>query len=97
MPSVSIKPSNKKDKTYDAFIYYNNSQKRPYVISFGSRDTKDYTTGATNQQRDAYRTRNKSSANDKFNTISALTYHILWKSRDVKENIKSYKKKYNLK
>ena len=98
MPTITIKPSNKKDKKYDAFIYYNNKQKRPKVISFGAKGYDDYTIGATNRQRESYLSRHDKEKNQKWDTAGKLSLEILWgKSRSIRENIKSYKKKYNLK
>lgn len=101
MPTITIKPSNKKDKKYDAFIYYNNAQKRPKVVSFGAKGYDDYVgteSSATTKQREAYLSRHDKEKDQSFDTPGALSYYLLWgKSRSIRENIKSFKKRYNLK
>ena len=63
---------------------------------FGSANMTDFTLGATDQQKKNYRARHK---NDNINDPLApgsLSWHLLWSSRDFKENIKSFKKRFNL-
>ncbi len=98
MPTLTIKKSDKPEKKYKALIKYNDKQEKPKVVYFGASNYLDYTIGATEQQRKSYRARHDKEKNQKFDTAGALSYHILWgDSRSIRENIKSYKKRYNLK
>ena len=57
----------------------------------------DLVRKATNEQRDAYRKRHKGDNLDTPLSAGALSYYILWgKSRDLKTNIKSFKKRFNV-
>ena len=98
MPTLTIKKSDKPEKKYKALIKYNDKQDKPKVVYFGSSNYLDYTIGATEQQRKSYRARHNKEKSQKYDTAGALSYYILWgDSRNIKENIKSYKKRYNLK
>jgi len=79
-----IRESRRDDKKYVAGFMVDGKEKR---IRFGAKGYKDFTIGATNEQRDAYRKRHKGDNLD--NPLSA-------KSRDLKTNIKSFKKRFNL-
>tara|TARA_R110001592_G_scaffold147666_4_gene372152 strand:- start:1144 stop:1455 length:312 start_codon:yes stop_codon:yes gene_type:complete len=67
-------------------------------IHFGSEGMDDYTITKDKEQRDRYRARTKSVYN-KAQPVSAsrLSGDILWgDSTSLQQNIKNYKKKYNL-
>ena len=66
-------------------------------IHFGATGYTDYTLGATDEQRTAYLARHISGKTAKADTANALSYYILWgNSRSRIENIKDFKKKYNV-
>ena len=67
-------------------------------IHFGQENADDYTITKDKDQRDRYRARTKSVYN-KAQPVSAsrLAGDILWgDSTSLQQNIKNYKKKYNL-
>lgn len=98
MPSIIIKKSDRAEKKYMALIKYNDNQEKPKKVHFGASGYLDYTIGATEQQRTSYRARHNKEKNQKYDTAGALSYYILWgDSRSMRENVKAYKKKYNLK
>jgi len=66
------------------------------IVHFGQENADDYTIGATDQQRESYRARHASGKNAKPDTPNALSYHILWNSKSRLQNIKEFKKKYNV-
>lgn len=89
-----IRESRRDDKKYVAGFMVDGKEKR---IRFGAKPYKDFTIGATNEQRDAYRKRHKGDNLDTPLSAGALSYYILWgKSRDLKANIKSFKKRFNV-
>ena len=97
MPKVRLQKSNKPEKKWMITIEYREGQ-RPKTIHFGASGYKDYTIGATDQQRTNYRSRHRKEANQSFDTAGAMSYYILWgKSRSRMENFNAYKRRYNLK
>jgi hypothetical protein len=89
---MEITPSKKKDKRYKATF------KDGKTINFGSKGAKTYVDSATQQTKDAWLARHK--VREHWNdpkTAGSLARHILWgSSKSVKENIKTFKKKFNL-
>ena len=87
-----IKPSTKKDKRYDA-VFHDGSK-----VSFGARGAKTYVDSATDKTKQAWLARHRVRENwNDPKTPGSLAKHILWgKSKSVRENLKSYKKKFNL-
>jgi hypothetical protein len=67
-------------------------------IHFGASGYKDYTLGASDGERQAYRARHRVNENwDNPLSAGALSRYILWgDSRSVQENIKAFKKKFNV-
>jgi len=66
-------------------------------IQFGAKGYSDYTLGATDGQRLAYIARH--DARENFNdplTAGSLSRWILWETRDLEENIKLFKKRFNV-
>ena len=97
MPKVVLKRSNKPKKKWMVIIEYREGQ-RPKTIHFGASGYKDYTIGATDQQRTNYRSRHRKEANQSWDTAGRLSYDLLWGStRSVRTNFNAYKKKFNLK
>ena len=67
-------------------------------VHFGSEGMDDYTITKDKEQRDRYRARTKSVYNKAPPTsASRLAGDLLWgDSTSLQQNIKDYKKKYNL-
>ena len=64
---------------------------------FGATGYDDYTLKKDKDQRDRYRARHASGKNASAKTADALAYHLLWgESTSLRQNIKDYKKKYNV-
>ena len=89
---MEITTSNKKDKRYTATF------KDGKKISFGSKGAKTYVDSATQQTKDAWIARHKVRENwNDPKTAGSLAKHILWgNSKSLKENIKTFKKKFNV-
>lgn len=107
MKLISINPSTRSDKKFTAIFCMCKGEskccdKERKKIHFGAKingePMDDYTITKDKKQREAYRARTK-SVYDKAPPISAsrLAGDILWgDSTSLQENIKEYKKKYNL-
>jgi len=94
MKLVGIKKSDAKGKKWTATFEKDGKEK---VVHFGATGYTDYTIGATDQQRKAYRARHASGANARPDTANALAYHILWgNSRSRTVNITAFKRKYRV-
>lgn len=67
-------------------------------VYFGASGYQDYTLGASDGDRLAYIARHRVNENwDDPMTAGALSRYILWgANRDIKENIKAFKKKFNV-
>ena len=67
-------------------------------VHFGQENADDYTITKDKEQRDRYRTRHKKDLDTKDPTRAGyLSYYLLWgDSTSLQQNIKDYKKKYNL-
>ena len=66
-------------------------------VHFGDSRYTDFTMHKDTKRRENYRSRHASGKNAKADTPNALAYHILWgDSTSLQENIKSFKKKFNL-
>jgi len=96
MVSVSIKPSTKPNKKLMAVFTRDNG--RTKTTHFGASGMDDYTITKDKAQRDRYRNRHKKDNINNPESAGSLSWHILWgNSTSRKENIKSYKNKFNLK
>lgn len=64
-------------------------------IQFGSKGSTTYTSGATEQQKDAYLARHK--VNEDWNSINAgsLSRYILWSSKTLAGGIANFRKKFH--
>lgn len=91
---VSIKKSIKPTKKYTANFKVGDKVK---MVHFGAEGYTDYTLGASDETRDAYRARHR---NDRINepmTPGALSYYILWgDSRSLNKNILLFKKQFKV-
>jgi len=87
---LKIVKSHLKNKKYDAII-------DDRVIPFGYNGYDDYTIHKDKDRRDRYISRH--SKNEDWTTINAgsLSRYILWgDSIDINENIRNYKRHFNL-
>ena len=66
------------------------------IIQFGSKGSTTYTSGATEQQKDAYIARH-SKGNENWDAINAgsLSRYILWSSKSLKQGIANFKARFN--
>ena len=95
MGSVVIKPSTKKDKKMMA-IFENGNKKK--TVHFGSAGMDDYTLKGDKEQKKRYRQRHKKDKLNVADSAGSLSWNILWgNTTSRRENIKEYKKKFNLK
>lgn len=91
MKLKSIKPSTNKDKKYVA--EFDNDKK----VHFGHSSYQDYTTHHDKDRRDNYRARAYKGKTAPPDTAASLSYYLLWgDSTSLQQNIKSFKKRYNL-
>ncbi len=93
---ISIKESDKPDKKLMATFQM--SEGRTKTTHFGSKGMDDYTITKDKEQRDRYRQRHKKDLDTKDPTRAGyLSMYILWgDSTSRQENIKTFKKKFNL-
>ena len=79
-------------------IFTNDDGKKIKTTHFGQDGADDYTITNDKEQRTRYRNRHKKDldTND-YKKAGYLSYHILWgSSTSLQENIKKYKKRFNL-
>jgi len=93
MKLISVKKSDAKHKKFSAVFEKNGKRK---IVNFGDNRYSDFTIGATDEQRKAYRARHATGANAPADTPNALSYHILWNTRSRSKNIEIFKNKYNV-
>jgi len=95
--SVKISKSNKQGKKLMAVFTMDNG--RTKTTHFGAAGMDDYTKTKDKEQRKRYRQRHKKDLQTKDPTRAGyLSYYILWgESTSVRDNISSYKKRFNLK
>lgn len=91
-----IKPSDKSGKKLMAVFTKDNG--RTKTTHFGAAGMDDYTLTKDKAQRTRYRTRHKKDLQTKdYTKAGYLSYYILWgNSTSRAENIKAYKKRFNL-
>ena len=94
---VTIKTSLKQGKKLDAVFTRENG--RTKTISFGQAGADDYTKTKDKAQRKRYLDRHRDRENWSVpDTAGSLSKHILWgSSTSRRENIRMFKKKFNLK
>ena len=96
MKLLSVKKSTKPDKKLMAVFQTDSG--RTKTVHFGAAGMDDYTLSKDKEQRKRYRERHKKDldTNDP-SRAGYLSYYILWgDSTSRKENIKDYKKRFNL-
>jgi len=93
---MTIKPSTKPNKKLMAVFTKDNG--RTKTTHFGAKGMADYTITKDKEQRARYRQRHKKDLNTNDPTRAGfLSYYILWgNSTSRQENIKNYKKRFNL-
>lgn len=76
----------------------NCSKPQKKEIHFGAKGYNDYTLGASDGDRLSYIARHRVAENwENPLTAGALSRYILWgESRDIQENIKSFKTRFNV-
>jgi len=96
MTKMIVKKSNKSGKDNMA-IFTNEKSGRTKTVHFGDASLAHYTSGATKEQRTRYRARHKKDLQTNDPTRAGyLSYYILWgESKSLRENVKSYKKRFN--
>jgi len=96
MPKIEIKKSTKEHKKMMAILTYDDG--RTKTVHFGAEGYEDYTTSKDKEQRSRYLLRHKKNENwDVPDTAASLSKHILWgPTTSRKENIRLFKKKFNL-
>ena len=96
MTKVVIKKSDKPDKKLVAIFTRDNG--RTKTTHFGAKGMDDYTITKDKQQRARYRSRHqKDLQTGDYTRAGFLSYYILWgNSTSRAENIKAYKRRFNL-
>ena len=91
-----VKKSDKAGKKLMAIFIKDNG--RTKTTHFGASGMDDYTITKNKEQRARYRQRHKKDLQTKDPTRAGfLSYYILWgESTSRQENIKNYKKRFNL-
>ena len=96
MKLVKIVKSAKPEKKLDAVFEDNKGKTK--TVSFGQAGAPDYTLTKDEDRRRLYLQRHRARENwNNPTTAGSLSKHILWgDSTSKKENIKSFKRKFNL-
>ena len=93
---ISITTSNKTGKKMMA-KFKDKKTGRESTTHFGARGYDDYTIKKDKEQRARYRNRHKGDNLTNPRSAGALSYYILWgNSTSKRENIASYKRRFNL-
>tara|TARA_R110000822_G_scaffold50851_1_gene132599 strand:+ start:145 stop:456 length:312 start_codon:yes stop_codon:yes gene_type:complete len=101
MKLISVKKSSRADKKYEAKFCKCVGESKccdsdKKIVHFGTSGMDDYTITKDKEQRERYQKRHKKDL-DTNNPMRAgyLSYYLLWgDSTSIKENIKSFKKKF---
>ena len=94
MKLVITKSDSKSKKLKAVFTDENGKTK---TIHFGQKNADDFTLGASEEQRKRYRERHSKENWNNYQSAGSLSRYILWgESRSREENIKSFKKRFNL-
>tara|TARA_S200002703_G_scaffold159767_3_gene174621 strand:- start:3227 stop:3520 length:294 start_codon:yes stop_codon:yes gene_type:complete len=97
MVKMTVKRSNKDGKKYMATFTYDDGKKK--TTHFGQEGADDYTITKNKEQRKRYRSRHRKDLKTKDPTRAGhLSYWLLWgPSTSLRDNIRSYKKRFNFK
>jgi len=84
-------------KKYDAIFTYEDGKTK--TVPFGAAGYSDYTIHHDKDRRNRYILRHSRSENfNDFMSRGSLSMHLLWgSSTSLRENIKTFKKRFNLK
>ncbi len=84
-------------KRYDAIFTYEDGKTK--TVPFGAAGYSDYTIHHDKDRRNRYILRHSRSENfNDFMSRGSLSMHLLWgPSTSLRENIKTFKKRFNLK
>tara|TARA_R110000824_G_scaffold128798_2_gene289892 strand:+ start:149 stop:439 length:291 start_codon:yes stop_codon:yes gene_type:complete len=95
MVKMVVKRSSKSGKKWMAIF---TDDGRTKTTHFGSANMDDYTLKKNKEQRTRYRQRHKKDLNTKdYRRAGYLSYYLLWgESTSLRENIRSYKNRFNL-
>tara|TARA_R100001509_G_scaffold164836_2_gene143861 strand:+ start:64 stop:354 length:291 start_codon:yes stop_codon:yes gene_type:complete len=96
MKLIKVVPSTVPSKKYMAVFRKDNGKEK--TTHFGAKGMDDYTLTKNKEQRTRYRKRHQKDLKTKDPTRAGyLSYYILWgDSTSIRENIKNYKKRFNL-
>ena len=96
MVKVVITKSTVMGKKYTAIFY--DKDKKIKTTHFGQAGADDYTLSKDKEQRTRYRNRHEKDLKTRdYKRAGFLSYYILWgESTSIKQNIKSYKSRFNL-
>ena len=91
-----VKKSTKPGKKYMAIFTRDNG--RTKTTHFGASGMSDYTIHKDKERRARYRSRHKKDlSTGDYMRAGFLSYYLLWgESTSFRENLKSYKKRFNL-
>jgi hypothetical protein len=92
---VVISKSDKSGKKLKAVFTRENG--RTKTTHFGASGYDDYTLTKDKEQRPRYRNRHRKDNRNNPDSAGSLSWHVLWgESTSRQQNIKSYKRKFNL-
>ena len=93
---LKVVKSDKPTKKWTAIFKMDDGREKK--TNFGQKGADDYTITKNKEQRERYRTRHKKDLKTKDPTRAGhLSFYLLWgDSTSLKENIKAYKKRFNL-
>ena len=92
---VVISKSDKSGKKLKAVFTRENG--RTKTTHFGASGYDDYTITKDKEQRTRYRNRHRKDNINNPESAGSLSWHVLWgESTSRQQNIKSYKRKFNL-
>jgi hypothetical protein len=97
MKLLSVKPSDRPDKKYDAT--FEKEDGRTKTTSFGAKGMDDYTKTRDKEQRARYLERHGRGRENWSDPTSAgaLSRHLLWgESTSLMTNLSNYRKRFNL-
>lgn len=94
--SVKITKSNRKDKKLKAV--FKDIYGKEKTVHFGAKGYEDYTIHKDEERKDRYLKRHKVNQDwNDFTTPGSLSRWILWNKPSIKESIKDFKERFNLK
>jgi len=93
MKLLSIRPSKKADKKYDAV--FETGKNRTKTVSFGAAGMEDFTIHKDEERKKRYLERHKARESwNKPDTAGALSRWILWHKPTLEASIRDYKQRF---